>query len=114
MSGFRQQLLALLARFDEDGFVALANRGLLRRAQKDLEKLPVDVAEETADALTVAVGEYRIRFDARGPAHARCSCPATGVCCRRHWACSAWPWPSLRRRPSQPTRWRRCVMNCCA
>lgn len=80
MSGLRQQLLALLARFDEDGFVALANRGLLRRAQKDLEKLPVDVADETADELTVAVGEHRIRFDARGPAYARCSCPATGVC----------------------------------
>lgn len=79
-SGLRLQLLALLARFDEDGFVALANRGLLRRAQKDLEKLPVNLAEETADALTVAVGEHLIRFDARGPAHARCSCPATGVC----------------------------------
>jgi hypothetical protein len=80
VSAFRLQLDALLARFDEDGFVALANRGLLRRAQKDLEKLSVDIAEETSDALTVAFGEHRIRFDARGPSNAQCSCPASGVC----------------------------------
>ncbi|MGC4242373.1 MAG: hypothetical protein QM686_09005 [Herbaspirillum sp.] len=38
MSRLKQQLLDQLARFDEDAFVALANRGLFRRALKDLEK----------------------------------------------------------------------------
>jgi hypothetical protein len=76
----RAQLAEQLARYDEDAFAALANRGLLRRAQKDLEKQPAEIVEETADTLTVACGPQRIRFDARGPAHAQCSCPATGVC----------------------------------
>jgi hypothetical protein len=76
----RQALAAQLARYDDDAFAALANRGLLRRAIKDLEKTPATVAEERADALVMAFGEHRIRFDARGPAHAQCSCPASGVC----------------------------------
>jgi hypothetical protein len=73
-------LEALLVRYDEESFVALANRGLFRRAQKDLEKLAIEVTEEKADELTVSFGEHRIRFDARGPGHATCSCPASGVC----------------------------------
>jgi hypothetical protein len=80
MSNLRAQLQAQLARFDDDAFAALANRGLLRRAQKDLEKQNATLLEESADALTLALGEHRIRFDARGPAHAQCSCPAADVC----------------------------------
>lgn len=76
----RAQLQEQLARFDDEGFAALANRGLLRRAQKDLERLMVAVGEESAAELVVTVGEQRIRFDARGPAQARCDCPASGVC----------------------------------
>lgn len=78
--GLRPALQALLARFDDEAWVALANRGLLRRAQKDLEKTAATVAEEGADHLVMAFGEQRIRFDARGPAAAQCSCPANGVC----------------------------------
>ena len=80
MSLVRQQLLAQLARFDEEAFVALANRGLYRRALKDLEKQAGAVTEDTGESLTVTVAGHQIRFDARGPAHARCSCPASGVC----------------------------------
>lgn len=80
MSSLRGQLQEQLARFDDEGFAALANRGLLRRAQKDLERLTVAVAEESDTALVVTVGEQRIQFDARGPAQARCDCPASGVC----------------------------------
>ncbi len=80
MSALRAALQAQLACFDDDAFVALANRGLLRRAQKDLEKQDAQLVEEQADFLVLAFGEQRIRFDARGPAHARCSCPAAGVC----------------------------------
>lgn len=76
----RDALTAQLQRFDDEAFVALANRGLLRRAQKDLEKQAASVVEESPSALTLAFGEHRIRFDARGPAHAQCSCPASGVC----------------------------------
>jgi hypothetical protein len=74
------QLQEQLARFDDEGFAALANRGLLRRAQKDLERLAVEIAQQTDTEVVVTVGEQRIRFDARGPAQASCDCPATGVC----------------------------------
>ena len=80
VSTLREALAAQLARYDEDAFIALANRGLLRRATKDLEKAQATVAEETADVLVMAFGEHRIRFDARGPAQATCSCTANGVC----------------------------------
>ncbi len=76
----RERIVEQLRHFDDEAFVALANRGLLRRAQKDLEKLEAQVLEEGAEALIVGFGEQRIRFDARGPAHAQCSCPASGVC----------------------------------
>lgn len=80
MSGLREELLAQLARFDDDAYVALANRGLLRRARKDLEQQEAVIIEETPEQLLVGLGEQRIRFDARGPAAAQCSCPAGGVC----------------------------------
>ncbi|MES2264841.1 MAG: hypothetical protein V4724_40610 [Pseudomonadota bacterium] len=80
MSGLRAELIAQLARFDEDAFIALANRGLLRRAQKDLEKQAIDIVEDTPLQLAVAFGGHTIRFDARGPAHAQCTCPAAGIC----------------------------------
>ncbi|MFC0682608.1 SWIM zinc finger family protein [Lysobacter korlensis] len=77
-------LLAVLSeqlqRFDEEAFVALANRGLLRRAGKDLEAQPPEITEATGDAVVVAAGGHTVRFDARGPAQASCSCPSAGVC----------------------------------
>ena len=87
MSEIREALQAQLANFDEDAFVALANRGLLRRAQKDLEKIAIEVAEDSDTALRLTVGEHTVGFDARGPAQAKCSCPAGGVC--QHILCAA-------------------------
>lgn len=80
MSALRDTLRAQLARFDDEAFAALANRGLLRRAYKDLESATPTVDEERDDALLVDVSGQRVRFDARGPAQARCTCPASGVC----------------------------------
>ena len=80
MTRLRDELGRQLAHWDEDAFAALANRGLLRRATKDLEKAPAELVEDGADAVVVAVAGQRVRFDARGPAHALCSCPASGVC----------------------------------
>jgi hypothetical protein len=69
-----------LRRWDEDTFAALANRGLLRRAGKDLDGAVPTVLSESDDVLTVEFGAQRLRFDSRGPAHATCSCPTSGVC----------------------------------
>jgi hypothetical protein len=76
----RDHLLTQLGRFDEAAYCALANKGLLRRAQKDLEKQTPEIIDETSETLVVSLGEHRIQFDVRGPAHAKCSCPATSVC----------------------------------
>lgn len=80
MSRLLAQLQEQLDRFDDEGFAALATRGLLRRAQKDLERLAVEIAQESDTEVIVKVGEQHIRFDARGPAQASCDCPAAGVC----------------------------------
>lgn len=80
MSPLRSKLADILRAFDEAAFIALGNRGLLRRAHKDLERSPAAILEESPAELVVAIAEFRIRFDARGPAHARCDCPASGVC----------------------------------
>jgi hypothetical protein len=73
-------LVELLGRFDDAAYEAIASRGLVRRAHKDLEKLQVTVLEEGPDEVVVGVGEHRVTMDAGGPAHARCSCPSGTVC----------------------------------
>ena len=80
MATLKEELYAQLRRFDDEAFAALANRGLLRRAQKDVEKEMPALLSETPAALTVGAGGFEISFDKRGPAHARCTCPATSVC----------------------------------
>lgn len=80
MSTLREQLQAQLSRYDDDAFAALANRGLLRRAYKDLESHAPSIVRESGEALDVALAGQEIRFDMRGPAQATCSCPASGVC----------------------------------
>jgi hypothetical protein len=80
VSTLREKLQAELARYDDDAFAALANRGLLRRARKDLEKQAAEIVAESAQELTLSFGGQQVHFDARGAAHARCSCPASGVC----------------------------------
>ena len=78
------ELAVLLARYDEDAWVAIANRGLLRRARKDLEALPVSLVDPPPDAaqagVEVAVGDRIVRFGGSGPAEATCSCPSTIPC----------------------------------
>ncbi|UXI66980.1 hypothetical protein [Tahibacter amnicola] len=76
----RTVLRGLLPRFDDAAFEALANRGLLRRARKDLESLPIALADESDARVVVRVGDQHIQFDERGPAQACCDCPAPGVC----------------------------------
>lgn len=76
----RAQLRDTLRRFDEDALVAWANRGLLRRANKDLETQQPVVVEDDDDALALVYAGHAIRFDARGPAGATCGCAASGVC----------------------------------
>lgn len=79
-AALQRELRRLLAAFDDDALAALANKGLLRRAAKDLEKAAPTVVEATLDALVLAVGEHHVRLDRGGPTQAKCSCPATTTC----------------------------------
>jgi hypothetical protein len=94
-------LAAVLRRYDDETWIALASRGLLRRARKDLETLQVQVTSEAVEGIEIAVGDLTVRIGAAGPGEAACSCPSMVIC--QHiitaglWLASAAPEP-----PDQP------------
>lgn len=73
------EVRAVVSRFDEAAWAALASRGLLRRAEKDLQTTAVAVVTD-GDVLALSVGPRLVTLTPAGPAQARCSCPAPGVC----------------------------------
>lgn len=72
-----------LAVFDEAALVALANKGTVRRAGRDIETGLVTVSAEEAGAATVIADGETVRIDTRGPSAATCTCPAKGICRHR-------------------------------
>ncbi|GAA1588031.1 hypothetical protein GCM10009789_46950 [Kribbella sancticallisti] len=76
----RVGLLAQLSRFDDDAWTALANRGLLRRARKDLAGAAPEVVTDEAEVFEIRIAPYVVRFDAQGPAGAACDCQSGSVC----------------------------------
>lgn len=68
-----------VVRYDEDALSALANRGLLRRAAKDLEGAQITCVEETADSFRIDTGEAVVTLLLPLQA-SRCTCPANGIC----------------------------------
>jgi hypothetical protein len=91
-------MAAVLGRYDDETWIALASRGLLRRARKDLETLEVRVTSEAVEGIEIAVGDLTVRIGAAGPGEAVCSCPSLVIC--QHiiiaglWLASAEPTPS--------------------
>ena len=80
-SNLLDKLVSLVAAFDDASWEALASKGLLRRARKDLEKgLEISFSEESAEALTIAVPPFHVSMTEAGPGSASCSCPAPGIC----------------------------------
>lgn len=73
---------------------ALANKGLLRRAQKDYQRGDVGAFEMRDAGLIVNVGGQRVTLIEAGPAKAACTCPAPGVCQHILAACLALMQPS--------------------
>jgi len=70
-----------VAALDDAALEALASKGLLRRAQKDLERgIAVTVESEGASAVHLKVEQFRVSIPEAGPAKAKCSCPAAGIC----------------------------------
>ncbi|EGF91002.1 SWIM zinc finger family protein [Asticcacaulis biprosthecium C19] len=76
-------LTAMLAGYDEAALVAVANKGLHRRAQRDVEEGKAVVKSVDGDTATVDTDGDTVVMDARGPKAARCTCPAPGVCRHR-------------------------------
>src|SRR6266496_356470 len=91
MSALESKLRRLVASLDATALEALASKGLLRRAQKDLERgIAVAIFGEAGTSaehtfrsvltLHLRVGEFEVTLPESGPATATCSCPAAGVC----------------------------------
>ncbi len=75
------RIVAIVSGFDDAAWEALASTGLLRRARKDIEKgLAIEVLGVENEAVRVNVPPFVVTMPASGPAKARCSCPAPGVC----------------------------------
>jgi hypothetical protein len=76
----RATLVEMLRRYDDDAWAALASKGLLRRARKDLTQLTPEVVAEGLDSVRIAVGELTVTFGPAGPAAASCTCPSGSTC----------------------------------
>ena len=73
-------LVDRIAAFDDDALAALANRGVLRRAQKAFAASEAKVVRYGADSAEVMAGGQRVTIPSDGPTGADCDCPATGAC----------------------------------
>lgn len=72
------KLAAVLQGMDDDALAQFANRGLVRRARKDLDTAQPQLAVE-GESVTVETGGQRVTLAAL-PADCRCDCPAGGIC----------------------------------
>ena len=78
--GDRVSLASALAPFDEAALAALANKGIVRRAARDVAEGKAVLVSRDGDAAEVAADGETVRIDAGGPTKARCTCPAPGIC----------------------------------
>lgn len=69
-----------LRSLDHAALVALANRGLVRRAQRDVLTADCHLVSEDENGIAVAVGRETVRLSSAGLATARCSCLAHSMC----------------------------------
>ncbi len=73
------RLRPALAALDDEALAALANKGLVRRARKDLEQAPGEIVAADDEGLQVRIGAETVDVPAN-PVQASCTCPAGGVC----------------------------------
>jgi hypothetical protein len=76
-------LQTALQAFDEAALTMLANKGLVRRAQRDFEEGKIALASVDGSAAIVTADGETVRIDAKGPRTATCTCPALGICRHR-------------------------------
>lgn len=76
---FLTRLRAVLRTLDDEALAALANKGLLRRARKDLESQRPTLLSVDASVARVKLSDAMVEVP-ESPARSRCDCPASGVC----------------------------------
>lgn len=76
---FLRSLRAILRTLDDEALAALANKGLLRRAQKDLEAAKPAIVAAEAGLVRLQVADAAVEVPEL-PAKSKCNCPATGIC----------------------------------
>jgi len=77
------QLMDAVKAYDDQALATLANAGLLRRAQRDLDNGKVMLKGAEGDTATIEVDGHTVAISTDGPAKAACTCPAPGVCRHR-------------------------------
>lgn len=70
----------MLSAHDDVALEALANKGLVRRAFKDIEKGNVTLIDHDGARATLRVEEHEVVMTSLGPGRAVCTCPANTVC----------------------------------
>ena len=76
-------LVRAMQAFDDAALTTMANAGLLRRAQRDLESGKIALNGVDGGTAALSVDGQVVAITAAGPAAATCDCPAAGVCRHR-------------------------------
>jgi hypothetical protein len=76
---FLTKLRGVLKTLDDDALIALANKGLLRRAQKDLEAARPTIVSVDEGRARLQIAEAVVDVPEMA-AKSTCTCPATGIC----------------------------------
>jgi hypothetical protein len=76
---FLTRLRLIVKTLDDEALATLANKGLLRRAQKDLEAGKPSIVSVETDMVRLQVADATVAIPEL-PAKSKCSCPATGIC----------------------------------
>jgi len=76
---FLRRLRGLLKGIDDEALASVANKGLLRRAQKDLESAPPAILAVEEGCVQVQLADATVGVREM-PSKCSCSCPARGIC----------------------------------
>jgi len=75
------KLIQLLTLFDIPMLESISSKGLVRRAEKDLEKGEISgILEETDSHILVQAQDAKVTIPVDDPKKSTCSCPASGIC----------------------------------
>jgi hypothetical protein len=81
MNPAETKLRSLVSALDLSALEALSSKGLVRRAQKDLDRgLSVGIERENNGVVYIKVDQFDVAIPESGPAKAKCSCPSAGIC----------------------------------